>query len=197
MITRRLSDRLIVPVFAAGATVTKSPMRTCPFAVGARSKQGRIGERINSTQDSISDWMGKGAQVRIHQHIAEACLRIGIYDQDRFVHASSLTFQQSLMPRLTYQPLRNLRDRIPPFHDLMHRIPLEVVTEFGVTHDGLFASNLGNKVSTNLGAIHCLDRSYGEALSSTVTVFNAFLIQMNHALTKSAIDLVASLLLQQ
>ncbi|SOE17788.1 uncharacterized protein DUF853, partial [Hoeflea halophila] len=33
-------------------------------------------------------------------------------------------------------------------------IAFEIVTEFGCAHDGLLASNLGKKASTNLGAIH-------------------------------------------
>ncbi|MFN3910735.1 hypothetical protein, partial [Hyphomonas sp.] len=37
--------------------------------------------------------------------------------------------------------------------DLGHRIPLEIVAETTFAHDGLLASNLGKKASTNLGAI--------------------------------------------
>ncbi|MFD0918113.1 hypothetical protein ACFQ14_17045, partial [Pseudahrensia aquimaris] len=36
-----------------------------------------------------------------------------------------------------------------------HRITLEIVTEIGFAHNGLLASKLGKKVSTNLGAIQC------------------------------------------
>jgi hypothetical protein len=36
----------------------------------------------------------------------------------------------------------------------MYRVPLEIVAEIGFAHDGLLASNLGKKASTNLGAIH-------------------------------------------
>ncbi len=35
----------------------------------------------------------------------------------------------------------------------MHRTPLKLVTKSCIAHDGLLASSLGKKVSTNLGAI--------------------------------------------
>jgi hypothetical protein len=51
------------------------------------------------------------------------------------------------------QPLRNLRYRIAPLGDLMHRVSFEIVAVTTSTHDGLLASKLGKKASKNLGAI--------------------------------------------
>jgi len=39
----------------------------------------------------------------------------------------------------------------------MHRIPFEIVTKSCFAHVGLLASLLGKKVSTNPGAIQCLE----------------------------------------
>ncbi len=55
--------------------------------------------------------------------------------------------------RTDAQPPRNLRNRLTPLGNLQHRVSLEIVTEIGVAHHGLLASNLGKKASTNLGAI--------------------------------------------
>lgn len=51
------------------------------------------------------------------------------------------------------QQLRNLRNRIASFGDLTHRITFEIVAEIRFAQKGLLPSNLGKKVSTNLGAI--------------------------------------------
>ena len=53
------------------------------------------------------------------------------------------------------QSLRNLVNRISPYRNLMHRVPLEIVTKFCFAHVGLLASFLETKVSTILGAIQC------------------------------------------
>jgi hypothetical protein len=37
---------------------------------------------------------------------------------------------------------------------LRYRVAFEIVAEITFAHHGLLASNLGKKVSTNLGAIH-------------------------------------------
>jgi hypothetical protein len=51
------------------------------------------------------------------------------------------------------QPLRNLRNWITTLNVLMNSFAFEIVTEIGFAHDGLLASILGKKASTNLGAI--------------------------------------------
>ena len=51
------------------------------------------------------------------------------------------------------QPLRNLCRRIAPLDNLRHGFPFELVGKIKFAHIGLLASNLGKKVSTNLGAI--------------------------------------------
>ena len=48
----------------------------------------------------------------------------------------------------------NLRYRMAPINNLGHRVPLEIPSDIDLTHFILLASNLGKKVSTNLGAIH-------------------------------------------
>ena len=57
----------------------------------------------------------------------------------------------------TTQSLRNVLNWTPPHHNLMHRIPFEIVTKPCFAHVGLLASLLGKKVSTNPGAIQCLE----------------------------------------
>ena len=47
------------------------------------------------------------------------------------------------------QSLRNLWNRISSFNKLMHCISFEIVTEFSFVYNGLLASKLGMKVSTN------------------------------------------------
>ena len=51
------------------------------------------------------------------------------------------------------ETLRNLSHRIAPLRDLPHRVTLKLFAEIRLAHDGLLASKLGRKVSTNLGAI--------------------------------------------
>jgi hypothetical protein len=46
----------------------------------------------------------------------------------------------------------NLPNRIPTHHDLMHRIPLELVAVITCPDVGLLASKLGSNASTNLAA---------------------------------------------
>lgn len=62
------------------------------------------------------------------------------------------------------QALRHFRNRIAPLGVLRHCIPLELFTEIPLTHHGLFASNLGKKTSTSLGAIHLLVSDEGKSL---------------------------------
>lgn len=61
------------------------------------------------------------------------------------------------------QALRHLCYRIASLSDLGHRIPLEILAEITSTHHGLLASNSGKKTSTNLGAIHFLDKIVSDA----------------------------------
>ena len=51
------------------------------------------------------------------------------------------------------QTLRNLRYPIAPFNNLDHIVLLEHFAEVAFEHLSLLASNLGEKASTNLGAI--------------------------------------------
>jgi len=51
------------------------------------------------------------------------------------------------------EALRNLRDGVSTLGNLRDRITLELITEIARPHYGLLASNLGKKVSRNLGAI--------------------------------------------
>jgi hypothetical protein len=51
------------------------------------------------------------------------------------------------------QALRNICRRIAALDNLRHGFPFELVGKIKFAHVGLIASNLGKKVSTNLGAI--------------------------------------------
>ena len=72
-----------------------------------------------------------------------------------------LESRKPLLPRIKRmcadtQPLRNLCRRIAPLDNLRHGFPFELVGKIKFAHIGLLASNLGKKVSTNLGAIQNL-----------------------------------------
>jgi hypothetical protein len=45
-----------------------------------------------------------------------------------------------LRSRAHTQPLRNFRNRIAPFRDLTHRVPLKLFAEIRFAHDDLLAS---------------------------------------------------------
>ena len=51
------------------------------------------------------------------------------------------------------EALGNLRNRITALSNLRDRITLELISKIARPHQGLLASNLGKKASTNLGAI--------------------------------------------
>lgn len=51
------------------------------------------------------------------------------------------------------QPLGNLLHGVAPLGDLTHGVAFEIVAEIDFAHDGLLASKLAKKVSTNLGVI--------------------------------------------
>ena len=51
------------------------------------------------------------------------------------------------------EPLRNLPCGVAALGDLTYRITLELFPEIAFAHEGLLASVLGKKASTNLGAI--------------------------------------------
>lgn len=49
--------------------------------------------------------------------------------------------------------MQDLRNWIATLGDIKHRVPFGIVIESSFTHDGLLASKLEKKTSTNLGAI--------------------------------------------
>ena len=65
------------------------------------------------------------------------------------------------------QTLRNLCSRIASVDNLSHRVSLELFAKIKLAHVSLPASNLGKKMSTNLGAIqlHLIARTRGADLA--------------------------------
>ena len=66
------------------------------------------------------------------------------------------------------QTTRNLPNWIPSNRNLMHRVPLELITVIACPHVSLLASKLGGKASTNLGAPQT-----PSAASRTISIFSS------------------------
>lgn len=118
------------------------------------------GESIPDQPQEISKIIG--VSVRKWKGLRADLIAAGkIYEKEGNLNNDRVS-RELLLPRVermcahtkALRNLRNLRNRISPLGDLTHRVLFKLVTENGFAYVALLASNLGNKVSRKLGAIH-------------------------------------------